>query len=253
MEESPWYVEFFRRDYYRAFAPRLEPERTRREVDFIVRALALEPGASVLDLCCGHGRHAIPLAQRGFNVTGLDLSAYHLRLARRAAREAGVSVRWLRRDMREIRVPAAYDAVIHMFTGFGYFDTDDEHLAVLQGVSRALKPGGRYLLDTTNRDWVVRNFRETDWQEYEDGSFTMERRRFDLLAGRIESEWSRVSARGRRSRHQIRFRAYTLAELAKMLGLVGLTVIQTWGDFDGSDYGLDTRRLILLAEKVAAN
>jgi SAM-dependent methyltransferase len=249
MAESPWYVEFFRRDYYRAFAPRLDPERTTREVDFIIRALDLTPGASVLDLCCGHGRHAVPLAQRGYEVTGLDLSAYHLRLARQAAREAGVTVRWLRRDMRDIRAEGAYDAVINMLSAFGYLETDDNDFAVLEAVAHALKPGGRFIVQTRNREWVVRRFQEADWQEHEGGLITMERRRFDLLTGRIESEWSLLPPGGRRRRHRISFRVYTLAEFAKMLDRAGLSVARAWGDFDGSDYGLESPWMIVLAGK----
>ena len=93
MNGEPWYVELFRRDYYRGYAPRMDPALTARQVEFIVQALELEhgtrPDGRILDLCCGPGRHAVPLAQRGFSVTGLDLSAYHLRLARKAALEAG--------------------------------------------------------------------------------------------------------------------------------------------------------------------
>jgi SAM-dependent methyltransferase len=253
MGESPWYVDLFRRDYYRGFAPRFDPERTAREVDFVVQALALEPGASILDLCCGHGRHAIPLAQRGYGVTGLDLSAYHLRLAREAAREAGVNVRWLRRDMRDIRTAGAYDAVINMFSAFGLLESDDDDFAVLEAVERALKRGGQFMIQTRNREWVVRYFQESDWRELEGGLITMERRRFDLLTGRIESEWSMVPPGGRRRRHRISFRAYTLAEFTKMLGRAGLSVARTWGDFDGSDYGLESPWMIVLAEKTAAS
>ncbi len=123
MTDEPWYVDLFRRgDYYRGWVSALiTSELTTQQVEFIADVLGLPAGARILDLCCGHGRHAVPLAQRGFAVTGLDLSAYHLRLARKAAREAGVRVRWLRRDMRDIPSQGEFDAVINMFSALRVF------------------------------------------------------------------------------------------------------------------------------------
>jgi SAM-dependent methyltransferase len=258
MSEEPWYVDLFRGgDYYRGWADVIGPELTAQQVEFVVEALDLPEGARpderssgcVLDLCCGPGRHAVPLAQRGFDVTGLDLSAYHLRLARKAAREAGVKVRWLRRDMRDIPFEGEFNAVINMFTAFGYFEDEEEDFKVLEAVSRALKPGGRFFIDTMNREWVVRHYQETNWRQHEDGLITMERRKLDLLTSRNESVWMLIAPDGERRVHRLSPRLYTLTELAKMLSRAGLSVRRTWGGFDGREYGLDSRRMIVLAEK----
>lgn len=106
-EPGPWYKDFFEGDYLRLWlgageSTHVSPEATERQIEFIVEKLALSPGASILDLCCGHGRHSIPLAQRGFRVTGLDLSEQHLGLAQNAAIEAGAEIEWVHADMREI-------------------------------------------------------------------------------------------------------------------------------------------------------
>ncbi|MBI2913566.1 MAG: methyltransferase domain-containing protein [Chloroflexi bacterium] len=250
MNDEPWYVELFRRGaWFRRFVPRIDPALTARQVEFIVEALGLPPGASVLDLCCGPGRHAVPLAQRGFAVTGLDLSAYHLRLARQAARQAGVGARWVQSDMREIPFATEFDAVINIFTSFAYFESDEEDFRVLTGVSWALKPGGRFLIDTINREWLMRHFQPTRWEQLPDGSLHLERPRFDPLTSRVESEWILVTPSGRRETHTIRLRWYTLTEMAKMLSRAGMTVRQVWGGFDGQQYGLDSPRMIVLAQK----
>ncbi len=249
MNGEPWYVELFRGTWYRRYVPRIDPELTARQVEFAVQALELRPGARVLDLACGHGRHAIPLAQRGFEIVGLDLSAYHLRLARGAARDAGVRVTWLHSDMREIPFEGEFDAVINMYTSFGYFDSDDEDFRVLEAASRALKSGGRFFMDTINREWLVRHFQPTRWEELPDGSLHLERPRFDPLRSRVASEWMLITAGGRRQKHTIRVRWYTLTELAKMLSRAGMAVRQVWGGFDGQEYGLDSPRMIVLAEK----
>jgi SAM-dependent methyltransferase len=249
---SKWYVDFFREGfYYHSWAPAERFQRAEREVDFIVEALGLSAGASVLDLCCGEGRHTVALARRGYRMTGLDLSASHLRLARGAAKEAAVSVRWHRADMREIPWEGEFDAVINMFTSFGYFESDEEDFKVLAGVARALKRGGRFLLDTINREMLVRHWEAHAWQESADGMLLFEDRRFDFLAGRQHNRIVSVHPDGSRRKREIDLRMYTLTELAKMLSRAGLEVRRTWGAFDGREYGLDSRRMIVLAEKAA--
>lgn len=247
---SKWYVDFFREGfYYRSWAPAERFQRAEREVDFIVEALDLQAGASVLDLCCGEGRHAIELARRGYRMSGLDLSAFHLRLARQAAKNAGVSVRWHRADMRDIPWEGEFDAVINMYTSFGYLESDEEDFKVLVRVARALKPGGRFLLDTINREMLVRHWQAHDYQERVDGGLLLEDRRFDFLAGRQRSRVLNIHPDGTRREREIDLRMYTLKELANMLSRAGLSVRRTWGGFDGREYGPDSRRMIVLAEK----
>ena len=247
---SKWYVDFFREGFYQhSWGPVERFQRAEREVDFIVEALGLAAGASVLDLCCGEGRHTVALARRGYRVTGLDLSALHLRLARQAAKEAGVSVRWHRADMRDIPWEGEFDAVINMFTSFGYLESGEEDFKVLMAVAGALKPGGRFLLDTINREMLVRHWEAHDWQEGADGTLRLEDRRFDFLTGRQHNRVLSIHPDGTRRGREIDLRMYTLKNLADMLSRAGLSVCRTCGGLDGRDYGLDTLRMIVLAEK----
>src|SRR5919108_612225 len=98
MNAIPWYQAFFGEDYLRIYAPFLPAERTAREVAGIINLLNLPTGSAILDLCCGHGRHAIPLAQQGYQVTGQDLSTVFLQRAREAADAQRVQVRWVHGD-----------------------------------------------------------------------------------------------------------------------------------------------------------
>src|SRR5579872_5782321 len=113
MGQTPWYEDFFGEDYLRIYTPRLTAERTTREVDGVVRLLALPAGSLILDLCCGHGRHAIELASQGFRVTGQDLSALFLERAAGDAGKRGAAVEWVCAYMREIPFTGAFDAVVH--------------------------------------------------------------------------------------------------------------------------------------------
>ena len=154
-ERSALVEELFGDDYLRAWVPTLPPERTAREVEQIEGLLSLPAGSAILDLCCGHGRHSVQSAARGYRVVGLDRSERFLRQAVADAAALGASGRWVRADMRAVPFVGQFDAVINIFTAFGYFDTDAENLEVLRQARQALRPGGRFLLEFMHREGTV--------------------------------------------------------------------------------------------------
>ena len=253
--EQPWYRALFDGFYYdvwfrREASGEARPARTEAEVAFLVDALALPHDASLLDLACGHGRHAIELARRGYHVTGLDISASHLALARDAAAAAGVRVDWVEADMRDLPT-GPFDAVINLYSAFGYLESDAADQQVLNAVGRVLRPGGRFLIETRNREHTVRTFQGHVWQPLADGSLFLQEAEVDLLSSRIHTRVTIVEADGRRESRDFLVRQYTLTELAHMLAAAGLTLVQTWGNYDGTPYALDSPRLVLLAERQA--
>ena len=249
MTDSTWYVDFFGDDYLRIYQPLLTPERTEREVEGLITLLALEPGSKILDLCCGHGRHAILLAQRGYEVTGLDLSEVFLQRAQADAAAEGVSVRWVRSDMREIPFEGEFDAVINMFSAFGYLEDEGEDLQVLRQVRQALKPGGLFLMEIIHREALMGRFQPRGWHHGEDGIIVLEDRRFNLLTSRNEVEVTLIHPDGRRTVYHHAMRIYSLAELVRLLQAADLPVEAVYGGLDGSDLTLDSRRLVVLARK----
>ena len=247
-----WYADtrLHSEDYFRVF-PLPDAEETARQVEGLIRFLGLPAGARVLDLACGWGRIAVPLAERGYRVTGLDLSDAFLARAREAAQGAGVDIDFQRADMREIPFAGEFDAVIMMLSAFGVLESDDEDEKVLAAVARALRPGGRFLLDQTSREWVIRNFGSRAWAEREDRVVVLQERELNLLESRNYVRMTIIEPDGSRRAYDHTFRFYTLTEFAGMLGRAGLAYRAVWGDFDGSPYTLDTRRMIVLAEKEA--
>lgn len=247
---SNWYTEFFNEDYLKIYSDRLSHDVTQRETSFVVDSLGLRKDARVLDLACGHGRHAIALAKRGMAVTGQDLNEDYLRLAREGAVREGVEIETVQGDMRDIPFTGEFDAVINMFTAFGYFDSEDEDVRVLQAVGNSLKSGGQLLLDTINREWVLANYIQNDWHTDDHGNTFLEHREFDLFTGRNHVTFSIVAADGTRresSGHDVRL--YTLTELVRLLDAAGLQVSATYGDYDGSPYAINTPRMIVVATK----
>ena len=247
---SNWYTEFFNEDYPRIYSERLSRDATERETAFVVDSLGLGKDARVLDLACGHGRHAIALARRGMAVMGQDLNEGYLRKAREDAARAGVGIKTVHSDMRDIPFADEFDAVINMFTAFGYFDSEDEDLRVLKSIANALKSGGKLLLDTINREWVLSNYVQNDWRTDDNGNTFLEHREFDLVTGRNRVTFSIVTADGTRREspgHDVRL--YTLTELVRLLDASGLRLSSIYGDYNGTPYTINTPRMIVVATK----
>ncbi|MCP9490472.1 MAG: class I SAM-dependent methyltransferase [Solirubrobacteraceae bacterium MAG38_C4-C5] len=242
-----WYDGFFESEWldYLALG---RPEQTRQQAEFIVEKLALEPGAAILDLACGRGRVAVELARLGFGVTGLDLSPRSLELPRETAHDAGLDIQFVRRDMRQLDAEEAFDAVINVWTSFGYFEREEDHGLVLDTVARALVPGGRFLIDTINPMAVARRFQERDWREFDDGTIMLEQRSYDHLTGSTGATWTFVRTDGSRTELRHVLRAYTAAELVALLERAGLHVEGAWGGFKDVALG-EGPRTILLARK----
>jgi len=211
--------------------------------------LKLKKGDKVLDLCCGHGRHSIELAKRGYNVTGQDINRLFLERADKEASRQKVNVDFIQADMRGIPSTEKFDAVINMFTAFGYFEKKIDNLLVLKEISGALKTGGRFLIQVMSRDWLIRNFREREWREGKNGLLCLEERRFDFETGRNNARIILVYPNGTRKEKHHSIRVYNLTELREMLDEVGLNIEKVYGDFDGSDYDMDSRDMIIVAKK----
>jgi SAM-dependent methyltransferase len=243
-----WYRTFFAGDWLEALALRIPPEQTSSEVDFVLSTLELQRGARLLDVPCGSGRHAVELARRGFRVTGADLSRDYVERAREAARIAGVEVELLQADMRELPFAGGFDAVLNLWTSFGYLESVEEDRRALEAMARALEPGGRWLGDLLNLLWLVRSGEEHRRRELDDGTVVLEDGCYDVRSGRHEVVWT-IERPGRRVELASSLRLYTLPELESMLDRAGLGVDGVWGGFDGCEYGLDTRRMIVRARK----
>ncbi len=221
---------------------------TKGQVDGVERMLGLAPDMRILDVCCGYGRHALELARRGYHhVIGVDASRPLLARARRTARAEGLLVTFRQADMRRLPFRRSFDVALNLFTSFGYFAAEAEDLAALRAMARALRPGGRLLMDLLNREWLVRHFQPRYQDETALGTVD-NHLTFDLETGRLRNV-RRFRKDGRRRALTVEFRVYALAELARMLRAAGLESQRAYGNFEGAAYGMDTFRMIVVARK----
>lgn len=242
----PWWESFFGPDYLKQYEH--ARVRTAAEADGLEKILHLRKGGRILDLACGAGRHSIELARRGYEVTGYDLSEDLLRHARADAKRAKATVAFVRGDMRDLRYRAVFDAVINMFSSFGYFEDVEDDRKVLAGISRALKPRGKFLLERFNRESLAYELPLQGWRVGEDGSVILQEDMFDVLRGRYDTRQIVIDRDGTRE-HRASVRAYTLPELKQMFDAAGLPIHRVLGGLDLSPYQARSRRLVLYAVK----
>jgi cyclopropane fatty-acyl-phospholipid synthase-like methyltransferase len=243
-----WWRKYFSEDYLKLY--RHDEGLSSQEAQAAVRMLQLKPGQRILDLACGFGRHSIVLAEKGFAVTGYDLSESFLRKAREMADSLGVGLDLKRGDMREIPYQGEFDAVINMFTAFGFFESEDEDLKVLEGVYKALKPGGQFLMDVVNREFAVANLVNRRWTQ-ENHAYMLEERFFDYFRSRLELNNKLILPSGEIKEATFSIRLYTLTETLDLFNRIGLVLTDVYGDFSGALYDAQSPRMILVASKEA--
>jgi SAM-dependent methyltransferase len=208
----------------------------------------------VLDCPCGQGRHARLLAEVGFQVDGLDYSEELLAVAARVDRSevAAGALRYHRGDMRQLpaRWTRRYDAVVNLFTSFGFFDTPAEDRAVLAEFARVLKPGGLLLWHGGSRDGVMARFLARDWWSTADGTMIGQERWFDPLSGflHVRATWQGIRTRDRGEREH-RIRLYTASELAERMREVGLVVEQAFEGWTERPLGRRSSEMLLVARR----
>ena len=194
--------------------------------------MGLPVGARILDVPCGQGRHAHLLAEAGYDVHGIDLSRDLLTLATR--RGTGANLRYTRGDMRHLAAAwtGRFDAVINLFTSFGFFLDPGDDARVIGEFARVLKPGGQFIWHGGSRDGIMAKFLGRDWWTTRNGTVIGHERSFDPLSGvmTVRSTWRGPSNAGERE-HRIRlYTATRLAELCRDAGLIVAEAYDGWRD-----------------------
>lgn len=227
-----WWKTYFDGGYLREYEPLFDHGRDRSEVARLVDILHLPVGARILDCPCGQGRHAHLLAEAGFEVEGVDYSRDLL--ARAKERGTGNGLRYTRADMRSLpnKWTGRFDAVVNLFTSFGFFAEPADDVRVLAAFARVLRPDGVLIWHGASRDGVSARFLKRDWWRTSDGTLVGQERRFDPLSGvlDVDTDWSGPSGGGQKA-HRIRlYTATRLAELCRDAGLIVEAAYDAWSE-----------------------
>jgi SAM-dependent methyltransferase len=247
-KKRQWFEDLFNDDYARTL-PKLDDRYLEREVRFIEDALGCDKGATILDLGCGPGEQAVALAGRGYEVIGIDLSLAMLARAADEAADKNQRINFLQGDMRDLTFDDAFDGIYCWGTTFGYFD-DVKNAEVIQKIHKALRRGGRFLLDVVNRDYIAARMPSMVWFEG-DGCVCMDEAQLNGITSRLIVKRTMMMEDGRQREIEYSIRLYSLHELGKVLHDNGFRVAEASGDSStpGKYFGSESPRLLILAEK----
>lgn len=245
---NPWWQHFFTGmavDLWVAFG---NEQQDAAEADFIERVLCLPAGAAVLDVPCGYGRHARALASRGHFLTGVDLSGAFLEVAKARQLADAPAIRWEQREMRDLPWAGEFDAVICCGNSFGYLE-HEENIEFIRSVSRTLKVGGGFLIDTgVVAETLLPNYQAKHWYDV-GGILMLIENRYDTSSGRLATEFTFIRD-GKTERRNSTQQVYTLSELQRLLHDAGFGDFHAYASTDLTPFALGAQRLLLISRRL---
>jgi SAM-dependent methyltransferase len=246
--QSEWFETFFQGVAVEFWNRAMPPSLTFIEVDFLEKALAPPPGARLLDIPCGNGRHSIELARRGYHITGIDLSADFLSLARAGAADAQVQVELCHGDMRGPNLDTdAFDGAFCFGNSFPCLDQSGV-IAFLAALSIAIRPGGRLVIDTgCAAESILPTLLPQRWHRFDD-IIVMSKVTYIAAASRLDIDYTFIQGGKIETRPSSSY-VFTVAELTRMLAAAGFEVVWLNSGFAGEPYELGSPRLVLTAQR----
>ncbi len=242
---SDWTKKYFDEFYLKYFLLNQSEETTKKQVSLIVKYA--KEGAKILDAGCGLGRHSIKLGEKGYEVLGIDSSPLYVEYAKKEAGKRNLkNVSFKTEDVRKISYEDKFDLVISMWSSFGYFD-DETNFDIIKRFRRALKKGGKVLIDIENRDYILKYFIRETFRE-KDGLFILERRRFHPLTSVVTTH-RYVVGNSLRKEYLRNIRIYSATEMINLFRAAGLEISEVSGDYDGTKFGENSKRIIIIGQK----
>jgi SAM-dependent methyltransferase len=223
-------------------------EQAVTQVERLVEIAGIATGR-VLDMPCGPGRHALPLARRGFAVTGVDLTAPLLDRAREAAVGQGLEIEWVRADMREFVRPESFEIALNAYTSLGYFREWDDNVRVLRNVHASLVPGGILVIELMGKEGLAAIFQPGSVHDLGQGRLRVERRRVVDGWRRVENDWRILDGDRVVGAWRLDHWIYSAGELIGMLEGVGFVDVETFAGWSREPYDHRARRLLAVARR----
>ncbi len=240
-----WFKDWFNSPYYHLLYSNRDEKEAAAFIDKLVEYLHPAPGAYMLDVACGKGRHAKYLADKGFNVTGIDLSEESIAAARKLEND---HLSFFQHDMRLPFRINYFDLVFNFFTSFGYFETRHENENALRTLAHSLRPGGRLVLDYLNSAYVTAHLVEDEVKEKDDVVFDIRR---EMADGKFLKQINILDKKQLiRATYTESVSAFTRADFEAMFALQGLVMTDVFGDYHFNNFDEQhSPRLILIAQK----
>ncbi len=229
-------------------------EDTKRQVDFLIQKLQLKGNEKILDLACGFGRHSLEFARRGFDVTGIDITADYINYANEQAKNERLNARFICSDIREISFENEFDVVLNMADGaIGYLENDEENLKIFAIVAKALKLGGKHFMDIMNGAYATTHFPCKMWDAGEKcltlSDFEWNAETKTLIYGQIDFPYGEVLSKPIIEEGNT-IRIYSLDEIQDVFGKFGMKVYDSYGDFSGTPLSDKCIQLMVCSQKV---
>lgn len=248
-----WYEDegFWERFYPAMFGPN-KFATAQEEIDQLLALTGVQAEQGpALDLACGPGRHSKALAERGFQVTGVDRSPFLLQKAREYTTDAGTSnIELVQADMRAFVRPFAYQLAVNLFSSFGYFDSIDQDLLVLKCVHTSLAPGGIAVFDMVGKEILARKLDANPPRTLDNGTVLEETVEVLPNWARIRNTWTLKPTGGEEIAVQtFELNCYSGIELVALLTNAGFKDVELFGSLAGSPYDAAAERLIARARK----
>lgn len=241
-----WFQSWFGSPYYHLLYSNRDNAEAVHFIDNLVGYLNPPQHAAILDIACGRGRHAVCLNKRGYDVTGIDLAIENIRYARRVENPG---LQFFVHDMRALYYSRHFDIALNLFTSFGYFDTDEEHIAALQMFNKALKPGGILVLDYFNSHKVVSSLVAETTKTVKGIHFHLQKK----LAGNKIIKTIKFEDGNKPFEFMEVVSTFTQADFMRFFELSGFTVVDCFGNYNLDKFDADSSdRLIFICRKTDA-
>lgn len=243
--EKQWFKDWFNSPYYHLLYSNRDEKEAASFIDKLVDYLRPVPGAAMLDVACGRGRHARYLADKGFDVTGIDLSEESISMARKLEND---HLSFFQHDMRLPFRINYFDIVFNFFTSFGYFESRHENENALRTLANSLKPGGRLVLDYLNSVYVADHLVVDEVKEKDNVVFDIRR---EMQKGKFLKQIY-ILDKKQLLRHEYTesVSAFTRKDFEEMFAMQGMVITDVFGDYHFNAFDEQhSPRLVLIAQK----
>lgn len=242
--QRKWFQYWFNSPYYHILYSQRNDEEAEFLIDNLTAYLQPAPGSKILDIACGRGRHSVYLQKKGFDVTGIDLSEQNIKYAKQFEQP---HLHFFVHDMRKLGYVNYYDIAMNLFTSFGYFDTEKEHINALKSFRKSIKDDGRVVIDYFNASKILGHLIHRETKTIEGIDFDIQK---SVSEGRIIKKIN-FEHKGKRFAFEEKVQAFILADFEQLFEKSGLTIKATFGNYKLDAFDVSkSERLILVCEKI---